>query len=201
MILSIRHVGLEEAAIRQLEQAIFLWFHKDDKYVVSEASAIHTLALAVQGILWAYAHDSRQRPSPLTQRIEKLPPVERAKFRDAQNFFKHGSVGRLGKRKSVPHLPDMTDFFLADDVCTFNQLFGRSSGILYTFLFRYLLSFPKCGVRLKTLEMKLITSGSYLQAVAALDRIAFYQLVAPMAAANLREHFDASERVHLDGPP
>ena len=189
LVASMRIVGHEEAAKGQLEQAIFLWFHKDDPYVISEATAIHTLAVAVQGVLWAYAHDSQQRPSGVAQRIENLPPEQRARLRDPQNFFKHGNVGRKekAKRKAVSHLPDLTDFFLGDNVCTFNRLFKLSSGLLDTFLLRYSLSFPKSGISLKTLEMKLVSSGHDLKAVAGLNRKGFYEFVSPYAVANLRE--------------
>ena len=184
-----RIVGHEEAAKGQLEQALFLWFHKDDQHIVLDASSIHTLAFAVQGILWAYAHDSQQRPSKVTQTIEKLPPDQRARLIDPQNFFKHGNVGRKekAKRKAVPHLPDLTDFFLADNVWTFNRLFMRSSRLMDTFLRRYSFSFPKSGISLKTLEMKLVSSGHDLKAVAGLNRKGFYELVSTYAVANLRE--------------
>ncbi len=154
-----RIVGHEEAAKGQLEQALFLWFHKDDQHIVLDASSIHTLAFAVQGILWAYAHDSQQRPSKVTQTIEKLPPDQR----------------------------DLTDFFLADNVWTFNRLFMRSSRLMDTFLRRYSFSFPKSGISLKTLEMKLVSSGHDLKAVAGLNRKGFYELVSTYAVANLRE--------------
>lgn len=192
LIASVRIVGHEEAAKGQLEQAIFLWFHKDDPYVVSDAAAIHTLAVAVQGILWAYAHDSRQRPSRVTQRIEKLRksrPDQRARLINSQNFFKHGNVGRKekGERKAVSHLPDLTDLFLADDICTFNRLFMRSSALMDTFLLLYSLYFTKSGINLKTLEIKLVSSGHDLEAVAALNRKDFYEFVSPYAVVNLRE--------------
>jgi hypothetical protein len=189
LIASVRIVGHEDAAKGQLEQALFIWFHRDDPYVVSEATAIHTLAVAVQGVLWAYAHDSRQQPSKLTQRIQKMPPDQRARLIDTQNFFKHGSVGRKekAKRKAVSHLPDLTDFFLVDNVCTYNRLFMRSSGLMDTFLLRYSLSFPKSGISLKTLEMKLVSSSYDLKEVAGLNRKGFYEFVSPYAVANRRE--------------
>ncbi|HMG04110.1 MAG TPA: hypothetical protein VK581_01535 [Chthoniobacterales bacterium] len=189
LIADMRIVGHKEAARGQLEQAIFLWFHKDDSYVVSDASAIHTLTVAVQGILWAYAHDSRQRPSTLRQMIENMPPAQYAGIVDSQNFFKHGSTGRKekGKRKAVSHLPDLSDFFLADNVCTFNRLFFISSPLLDMFRLRYSLSFPRSRINIETLEMKLVSSGHELEVVAALNRKAFYEFVAPYAVANLRE--------------
>lgn len=196
---SVRIVGHQQAAKGQLEQAIFLWFHKGDEFVLSDATAIHTLGIAVQGILWAYAHDSRQRPSTVKQALEKMDPEQRAPLIDPQNFFKHGNVGRKekGKRKAVSHLPDATDLFLCDDVCTFGRLFGISSGYMDTFLLRYSLSFPKSGIRLHTLEMKLISSGFNIQTLAALDRKSFFDLVSPYAAANLREQAAA----HSADPP
>ena len=190
LLATVRIVGFEEAARGQLEQALFLWFHKDDPSVISDASAIHTLAVAVQGVLWTYAHESRQRPSTLRQKIENLPAEQYANIVDSQNFLKHGGTGRKeekGKRKAVSHLPGLTNFFLADNVCTFNRLFMRSSGLQDTFLLRYSLSFPATKIRLKTLEVKLISSGHALEAISALDRKTFYEFVNPYAVANLHE--------------
>ena len=194
LLATVRIVGHEAAAKSQLEQAIFLWFHKDDPRVFSDETSVHTLAAAVQGILWAYAHDSRQRPSRLRQKIENLPADEYATIVDSQNFFKHGGTGRKeekGKRKAVSHLPDLTELFLADNICTFNRLFKISSAFMDMFLLRYSLSFPKSGIRLKTLEIKLVGSGYDLEAVAALDRKAFDEFVNPYALANLLESYRA----------
>jgi hypothetical protein len=190
MVASMRTVDHQEAAMSQLEQAIFLWFHKDDKFVISEATAIHTLAVAVQGVLWAYAHDSRQIPSTVRQRIEDMRPDQRKAFIDPQNFFKHGNVGRKekGKRKAVSQLPSLTDFFLVDNVCVFNRLFSISSALLDTFLLRYSLSFPESRIRLETLEVKLVSGGHQIEAIAALDRKTFYDFVGPCAVVNLREN-------------
>jgi hypothetical protein len=190
-ILSTRRVVThEQAAKSQLEQAIFLWFHKDDSQIVSDPTSIHTLAMAVEGILWEYAHDSRQQPSKLTQTVEKLDAPERANIRDSQNFFKHGNTGRTterGKRKAVPHLAHITDLFLADCCGTFTRLFMRSSALIDMYLFRYSLEHPKSGIVMKALQVKLIRSGYALDAVAKLDRNSFYEFVSPYAVATLRE--------------
>src|SRR5436309_141643 len=145
-----RTVGHAEAAIGQLEQALFLWFHKDDSNIVSNESAIHTLAIAVQGILWTYAHDSRQRPSQIAQGMKK-----HSVLKDTHNFFKHGNTGRNEKPKpeSVAHLLDFTDLILADDASTFGRLFSRTTPLLETYLLRYSLSFPESKISLKTLEI------------------------------------------------
>lgn len=186
---AVRIVGHRQAAKAQLEQALFLWFHKDHEYVVSEPTAIHTLTVAVQGVLWAYAHDSQQRPSTVKQKIEKMTPEQRASFVDARNFFEHGNVGRKEKEKrvAVAHSPDLTDFFLSDNVGTFNRLFRRSSPLMDTFRLHYSLSFPNSGMRHEALEMKLVSSGCDLKEVAALDRIGFYNFVLPYAVEYYRE--------------
>jgi hypothetical protein len=189
IVASMQIVGHQQASKEQLEQAIFLWFHKDVPGIFSAITAIHTLAVAVQGILWAYAHDSRQQPPKLAQTIEKMPPEQRARLRDPQNFFKHGNVGRKEKekRKAVSHLPDLTDLFLVDDVCAYNRLFMRSSGLMDAFLFRYWLTFPESGIRIKTLEIKLIGLGANLETLRGLDRKTFYDFVTPYATENLRD--------------
>lgn len=129
------------------------------------------------------------RPSLVAQHIESLPADEKAKFRDSQNFFKHGNVGRKekGKRKAVPYFPDLTDFFIADNIGTFNRLFGRSSAIMDTFLFWYSLSYHRSRIRLDTLAMKLIGSGYDVATLTSLDRKTFYEIVSPHADANLWE--------------
>jgi hypothetical protein len=189
LIASVQKIGHEAAAKGQIEQAIFLWFHKDDRHVVSEPAAIHTLAMAAQGVLWAYSHDARQRPSVVAQKIQAKGDPHRAQFVDALNFFKHGNVGRKekGKRKAVGYLPDLTDLVLADDICTFNRLFMISSGLMDAFLLRFSLDNPRCGVRVETLEKKLFSEGYDLQTIARFDRKSFYDIVCPCAADNLRE--------------
>lgn len=145
--------------------------------------------MAALGVLWAYSHDTRQRPSVVAQKILKKGDPQRPQFIDAQNFFKHGNVGRKeqGKRKAVPYLPDLTDLVLADDICTFTRLFGISSGLMDTFLLHYSLANRRSGIRIETLEMKLVRCGHDLEALARLDRKSFYDLVSLNAVANLRE--------------
>jgi hypothetical protein len=186
LVAETRIVGHHDAAKSQIDQAIFLWFHRDHKYVVSDETSLHTLTIAVQGILWAYAHDSRQQPSRVAQAIESDPKHSRLK--DSHNFFKHGSVGRKekGKRKAVSHFPSLTDLFLADNVTTFNRLFMKSSPLMDMFVLRYSLTFPESGISVKTLEMKLIGSGHDLKTLASLNRKDFYELVGPYAIENLK---------------
>jgi hypothetical protein len=189
MIASRRTVGHKDAARGQLEQALFLWFHKDDPHVVSDHSSIHTLAVAVQGVLSTYAKKSRPRQPPpmFTQMIEgNRAKLDRLK--DTQNFFKHGGFGRRKEKpKSVAHLPDLTDMILADNVSAFNRLFRSTSALMDLFLLRYSWSFPASGISIKTLEMKLISSGHDLKTLAGLNRKEFYEFISPYAVANLRE--------------
>ena len=159
--------------------------------------AIHTLAIAVMGVLWAYAHKLRQRPSAVAQMIESNPALTRIK--DPQNFFKHGNTGRKKRVSRVAHFPEITDLILADNVSTFNRLFMISNPLMETFLLRYALSFPESGIKLKALEMKLVGSGHDLSALAKLNRKAFYELVIPYSLENLRGI--ASGRAHSTDPP
>lgn len=186
MISSRRVVDHEAAAKGQLEQALFLWFHKDDPHVVSDHSAIHTLAVAVQGVLSTYAHKSRRRPPAVVQAM-KRDPEKLSGLKDTQNFFKHGEFGKKEKPKSVAHLPDLTDMILADNACTFNRLFLRSSALIDMFLLRYGWSNPLSRVSIKTLEMKLVGNGYDLKALATLDRKTFYEVIGPYAVLNIRE--------------
>jgi hypothetical protein len=55
------------------------------------------------------------------------------------------------------------------------------------FLLRYSWSFPANGIRIKTLEMKLVSCGHDLKALAILNREEFYQIISPHAVDNLRE--------------
>lgn len=186
LVEEMRVVSHYDAAKSQLDQAIFLWFHRDHEYVLSDPTAIHTLAVAVQGILWAYAHDSRQKPSAMAQQI--YTNREHAKLKDPQNFFKHGNVGRKekGRRKAVSHLPSLTDFFLADNIVTHNRLFKMTTPLMDMFLVRYGMRFPESGVSLETLAVKLLDAGYDSATLLGFDRKAFYELVAPHAIANIK---------------
>ena len=197
LLASLRHVTQKDAAKGQLETAIWLWFHAEDIGTIYDPTSVHTLTVAVQGILTAVARDKGVEPSNVVKITEKQPEKIRDWIRNPQNFFKHGKFKRMGRGKIVPHLPDLTELFLADNIGAFNRVFKLSSPILDLYLFRYSLTFPESKVSLKTFEVELIKRGYDLGELARLDRIGFYQTVAPI----LIEFWSTARKAHLDKPP
>src|SRR5439155_13652745 len=116
-------------------------------------------------------------PSPFLKALKRQPPKVQDWIRNPQNFFKHGHYGERGKkRQTVPHLPDLTDMILADNIGTFGRLFGVSTPLMDLFLLRYSWSFPESKISLKTLEIEL-SKRIQIKEAARLSRIDFLKLL------------------------
>jgi hypothetical protein len=90
-----------EAARRQLETAITLWFHDTDPV------SVHTLAMAAHGILRALNSKRGGKPM-LGDPNPFIPPEFHERFRkivfEASNFFKHGARDPLTTHFFSPEL-------------------------------------------------------------------------------------------------
>jgi hypothetical protein len=179
LLASLKFVTQKEAAKAQLETAIWLWFHEHDSTVVSDPTSIHTLAVAAQGVISTIIADRKAEPSPFMKAVERQPEKVRAWFRNPQNFFKHGRYRDQRKRKYVPHLPNLTELILADNIGTFNRLFRFSSPLLDLFLLRYSLSFPESKISLKTVEAQLVQRVK-IEEITKLGRREFFDVVVPL---------------------
>ena len=195
LLSSLKNVNAEQAAKSQLETAVWLWFHQDNQEVPYEPVAIHTLASAVQGILYRVAGDTGQEPSRLAQRMS-AGDKSGAILRRAQNFYKHRTYsGKSKQRRSVADIPDMTEMMLADNVATFSRLFAHTSPLLELFLLRYSWSYPASKVQLKTLEAELSKRIS-IEGVRRLGHTRFYEALIGIAVEIAK-----TVRIHSGNPP
>jgi len=118
-------------------------------------------------------------------------------LRYPQNFYKHGHYGAREKKKYQVHqLPDFTEMILADNVSTYNRVFGLSTPLLDVFMFRFSLTFPESKVSLKTYEKKLVERGLNIAALARLSRKRFYDILVPLFV-----EFTAADRAAHSGNP
>jgi hypothetical protein len=180
LLASLTFVKRDDAAKDQLETAIWLWFHEDDEKSMSDPSSVHTLAVAAQGVLTAIARDKDIEPSAFVQAVRKQPQKVQDWIRNPQNFFKHGHYGdRSKKPENVPHHPDLTSMILADNISTFNRLFGTSTPLMDLFLLRYGWLFQESKVSLKTLEIELAKRIKIKEA-AGLNRVQFLKVLLPL---------------------
>jgi hypothetical protein len=124
----------KEAARSQLDRAILLWFEAE----VADLPAIHTLTVAVQGVLTALCRDMKVPISKLVAGIDAQPKRVRETLRSPQNFFKHGNHKQKQQYKDiVSYSHQMTDLFLMDDVETYHRLFGSASVLMVCLALRY----------------------------------------------------------------
>ena len=158
---------------------------------MSDAASIHTLAVAVQGILSKVAIDKKVPPSPFMKAVNAQPKKFREWLRNPQNFFKHGAYRSAPKARLVSHDPGMTEMILSDNVGTYNRLFGVSTPLLDLFLFRYSLVFPETKISLKSIEIKIVERGVDLQHLVRLDRIRFLEVVLPLITEIRRDAQEA----------
>jgi len=115
-----------EAARRQLESAITLYFNGGDPV------STHTLATACLEILCDL--NTFRKGSPLASDIDTIPPEHRQKvrvaFRKAQNFFKHADED---PNEVLDFNPESTTFFMVDAVEKFRELSGENPPVIRVF--------------------------------------------------------------------
>jgi hypothetical protein len=129
-------ISKTDAAKRQLETAIRLWFYSGDPV------SIHTLAAAALQLL----HDLGQKqgtgailrdlPGVLAGRRNEL----RKLIKGYENFFKHADND---PNALLDFCPDATELFILDAVLTYTKLTGDSAPIFDTFRVWVLAHNPK----------------------------------------------------------
>jgi len=124
-----------DAARRQIESAIWLWFLDAD--IVS----VHTLTAAAHRILLEL---SKHRGVTQFPCITEDPPVTQAKgtkraFRDAETYFKHAKNAETYELNEV-----WTELYLFDAVMTYTNLFDSESGnaLMSTFVVKFAVHRP-----------------------------------------------------------
>lgn len=137
-------ISRREAARSQLDRAILLWFEAE----IADLPAIHTLAVAVQGILTALCRDMKVEKSRIVSWIESKPRRTQEEMRSPQNFFKHGyhKQKRNPEKDVVTYSEGMTEMFLIENVEAYHRLFDGASALMVAyavwFSFKYPEAFP-----------------------------------------------------------
>jgi hypothetical protein len=126
-----------DAAKRQLETAIRLWFYSGDPV------SIHTLVAAAHQVLHDLNKKHGGRPSMRDAKAYIKPAAQERYFKtitEAENFFKHAD-----RDPEATHLfkPEGTPFFLMDAVIIYEELTGEAVPIFKVFSMWMLLHFPQ----------------------------------------------------------
>lgn len=133
-------VTRRQAVRSQLETTILLWF----KGETADLPAIHTLTVAVQGVLTALCIDMKKPISKIVEHIASLSDREQQIMRSPQNFFKHGHHKQKHRDQDVvTYAHEMTDLFLLDNVETYHRLFGSSSALMVCYALKFSFEHPK----------------------------------------------------------
>jgi hypothetical protein len=129
------HLSKLDAAKRQLETAIRLWFHSGDPV------SVHTLAAASHQLL----HDLAKRSgiSTLLRGAAQVKPEYRKEYvrlmSSYENFFKHAD---RDPERLLKFNPAATEFFLFDAIFTYQALTTENPPLMSTFKFWALIHHP-----------------------------------------------------------
>jgi hypothetical protein len=178
-------VSRRSAAGTQLETAIRLWFEERD------ASSIHTLAVAANGILNQMCKEKRTNPSQVNEMVESYPAAIRKRFRSAQNLLKHGRHEVHQWKQKTFLIPEFTELVLIDAVSMHRRLFDALSPLMMLFGFRYALFNPRA------FPIKMDTKGLEIEKIRRLSRREFYKKIFPRFRAKLGEVVS----LHFEVPP
>ncbi len=117
-----------DAARRQLETAITLWFHDADPV------SVHTLAMATHGILRAL-NKKRGGPPMIGDPSPSIRPGYEKKVADivvrSSNFFKHGAKDPLATDYFAPELNQL---IILNACNTFEALAQEKKPLMWTFI-------------------------------------------------------------------
>ena len=126
-----------DAATRQLDTAIRLWFYSGDPV------SIHTLAAAAHSVLHDVAKH-QGKTSMLKDICSFFRPEKHKEIRDllneAQNFFKHADKDPHGL---LAFNPEVTEIFILDAIFTYEALTGHLVALFGTFKTWMLLHHPE----------------------------------------------------------
>jgi hypothetical protein len=132
-------ISKTEAARRQLETAIRLWFFD------GEPVSIHTLAAAAHQLV----HDLGKSQG-ITAVLRELADVRpgckkelKAMVAQYENFFKHADHDPAAL---LDFHPETTEFYIGDAVVAYERLTGERPHIFRTFLFWMMMKHPELGV-------------------------------------------------------
>lgn len=159
-----------EAARRQIDTAIKLFFNDQDKI------SIHTLSCAAHGILNDVGKKIIYIESLHEAVIKCIKPEKKKeilkKINEARNFFKHAD--KEGIEKILDYKPEVSDFWLIDCLSIYEQLTGEITDNMKIFL-----------VWFNITHKDLLTEIKQIKAIEDLEphyknRMQFYQEILPL---------------------
>lgn len=162
-----------DAARRQLETAVVLYFHEGDPV------SIHTLTGAAYEVLRNLNHKQDGNPMIKDWAPEMIKPEYAGNFRDllnqAQNFFKHADRDAEATLEFQPH---ETEILLLDAVWTYRRLARERLPLLGVFELWGFLTFGATFVTYGGVEA---SDPSTRQRLASLSRQEFFDEMLPVA--------------------
>jgi len=125
-----------DAAKRQLETAIRLWFHSGDPV------SIHTLAAAARQVLVDI--NTKREGEPMGADRPEIRPEARkrahAVFAKAENFFKHAD---RDSDATLTFTPEATRFYILEAADRYIELAGEQPHALRAFIIFHALQYPE----------------------------------------------------------
>lgn len=125
-----------DAAKRQLETAIKLWFQDGDPV------SIHTLAAAAYQVL--YDINKKRAGDPMGVDRPNVKPEARKQLRkafaNAENFFKHADAD---PEATLTFTPEATRFYLLDAADRYRELAGEQPSAFRVFIIYHALTHPE----------------------------------------------------------
>jgi len=125
-------VSKQDAIRRQLDTAIWLWFHDDDTV------SIHTLACSALKV----ADDVGKTCGVRAMLFEHLPADLKKDAIAAQGFFKHA---KDDPRDVLAFNPGITPYHIYDAATCYKAIYSNLSPLMTAFVLRFLLLHPSIG--------------------------------------------------------
>ncbi len=131
------HLSKLDAALRQLETAVTLYFHSSDPI------SIHTLTAAAYNVLQGIKKH-RGAGFQMFKDADMVYPEKRREFRDmlnaSENFFKHADRDPTSDHEFSP---DWTDFLLIDACQAYGRLTGERRPVLVAYMSWFCIRHPQ----------------------------------------------------------
>lgn len=152
-----------DAALRQIETAIVLWFENKDPV------SIHTLAHAAYQIL--YDINKHQKGPCMTPDSDLVNPAMLKDWKKAwkawSNFLKHAEKDH---DKTISFNPDVNDMLLVDVVSSFSMITKKTSPTLQCFFFWMVVHHPP----LNEITYNKIVKIGLVDDILAMDRTQYF---------------------------
>jgi hypothetical protein len=122
------HVNKEEAALRQIESAIMLWFQSE------EPVSVHTLAVAGNDCYRAMARHKGGATALVKNWFDQQSNAARKAILHAQEFFKHGFKALTGRTSFSPLYGEL---LILEAASIHEELNGKMTWLMLAFTLRF----------------------------------------------------------------